>query len=67
MISIAWKLAKAYNKMYASSHKITIESHIRTYSNTQQTMKLRWIPQMLKKIKNLSDQNFKGEANNMQW
>ena len=50
-------------KVYARSHEITNKPCTSSYY--KETIMLRSVPQMLKKVKNRK-QNFEGEANNMQ-
>ena len=60
------------SKVHARSHEIAI-SHYgfvlqkhHDYRLEKQTIMLRSVPQLLKKMKNRRKQNFEGEANNMQ-
>ena len=52
------------SKVYARSHEITNKPYMSSYY--KETIMLRSVPQMLKKVKNRRRRNFKGEANNMQ-
>ena len=61
------------SKVHARSHEITNKPlRVRTtetqcdYRLEKQTVMLRSVPQMLKKMKNRYKQNFEGEVNNMQ-
>ena len=61
------------SKVHARSHEIAIISNYEfllqkhcDYQLEKQTVMLRSVPQMLKKMKNHRKQNFEGEANNMQ-
>ena len=52
------------SKVYTCSHKITNKPCTSSYY--KETIMLKSVPQMLKKVKNRRKQNFEGEANNMQ-
>ena len=59
------------SKVHALSHRITNKPctssyYICDYRLEKQTLMLRSMPQMLKKMKNRRKQNFEGEANKVQ-
>ena len=47
-------------------YEFVLQKHC-DYRLEKQTIMLRSVPQMLKKMKNRHKQNFEGEANNMQF